>query len=86
MALLAVGFFGFGGNSLQERPGVCNPVLLPVALTYLLSAADEIPLYLKDCYPLSAESHCSDDQKPYYFKCFSWLFCTFPTLFEREPQ
>lgn len=76
MTLLAVGFFGlivfgFGDDSLQETPGVCNPVLLPVALTYLSSAGDEIPLDLKDCYPLFAESRCSDDQKPYYFKCYS---------------
>lgn len=79
--------FGFGHNFLQKRPAVVyRPVILPVALTYLLPADDEIPLYLKDCYPLFSEPCCSNDQKPYYFKCYSWLFCTFFTLFEYEPQ
>lgn len=38
--------FGFWDNFLQKRPVVVySPVLLPVALMYLLPADDEIPLY-----------------------------------------
>lgn len=54
---MAVGFFELivFGSDCVLCDCVCA-VLLPVALTYLLSPDNEIPLYLKDCYP-SFQNH-----------------------------